>query len=98
MFKIIAAGKKFPNVEMLDAKIASAMNKIIPNSHFKKKANLEEQKAQKEDLFLRGRHIAFMIYDYFRVAGVHDTVFDHADLFFVTSHQDNVQEFDTGWN
>ena len=50
---------------MLDAKIASALNKIIQNSQFKKKVSLEEQKAQKEDQFLRGRQIAFMIYDNF---------------------------------
>ena len=62
-------GKNFPNFEMLDAKIASALNKIIQNSQFKKKVSLEEQKAQKEDRFLRGRQIAFMIYDYFRVTG-----------------------------
>ena len=41
----------FPNSEMLDARIASALNKI----------SLEEQKAQKEDRFLRGRQIAHMI-------------------------------------
>ena len=40
-------GKGFPNFEMLDAKIASALNKIIQNSQFKKKVSLEEQKAQK---------------------------------------------------
>ena len=34
------------NFEMLDAKIASALNKIINNSQFKKKVSLEEQKAQ----------------------------------------------------
>ena len=34
---------------MLDARIASALNKIIQNSHFKKKVSLEEQKVQKED-------------------------------------------------
>ena len=38
-------GKDFPNFEMLDAKIASALNKIIQNSQFKKKVSLEEQKA-----------------------------------------------------
>ena len=38
------AGKKFPNFEMLDAKIASALNKIIQSSQFKK-VSLEEQKA-----------------------------------------------------
>ena len=83
---------------MLDAKIASALNKIIQNSQFKKKVSLEEQKAQKEDGFLRGRQIAFMIYDYFRVTGAHDTALDYADLFSVTLHDDNIQEFDTRWD
>ena len=36
--------KNFPNFEMLDARIASALNKIIQNSYFKKKVSLEEQK------------------------------------------------------
>ena len=40
------AGKDFPNFE--NAKIASALNKIIQNSQFKKKVSLEEQKAQKK--------------------------------------------------
>ena len=40
-------GKNFPNYEMLDAKIASVLNKIIQNSQFKKKVSLEEQKAPK---------------------------------------------------
>ena len=80
---------------MLDAKIASALNKIIQNSHFKKKVSLEEQKALKEDRFLRGRQIAFMIYDNFRVTGAH---LDYTDLFSITLRNDNVQEFDTRWN
>ena len=74
-------GKDFPNSEMLDVRSASAWNKINQNAHFKKKVSLEEQKAQKEDRFLRGRQIAYMIYDYFRVTGVHDTVLDYTDLF-----------------
>ena len=37
-----------PDFEVLDARIASALNRIIHNSHFKSKVNLEEQKkAQK---------------------------------------------------
>ena len=82
----------------MDARIASALNRIIPNSHFKKKVSLEEQKAQKEDRFLRGRQIAFMIYDYFRVTGAHDTVLDYADSFSITLRNDDVQEFDTRWD
>ena len=48
----LVCGKDFPNFEMLDAKIASALNKIIQNSLFNKKVSLEEQEAQKEDRFL----------------------------------------------
>ena len=92
------AGKHFPNFEMLDAEIASALNKIIQNSQFKKKVSLEEQKAQKEKRFQRGRQIAFMIHDYIRVTGAHDTVLDYADLFSVTLHDDNIQEFDARWD
>ena len=66
-------GPQFLSFQMLDARIASVLNKIIQNSYFKKKVSLEEQKAQKEDRFLRGRQIAFMIYHYFRVTGAHDT-------------------------
>ena len=83
---------------MLDAKIASALNKIIQNSQFKKKFSLEEQKAQKEERFLQRRQIAFMIYDFFGVTGAHDGVLDYADFFSVTLHDDNIQEFDTRWD
>ena len=33
--------------EVLDARIASVLNKIINNSHFKRRISLEEQKVQK---------------------------------------------------
>ena len=54
-----------PNFEVLDARIASALNKIIHNSHFKRRISLEEQKAQKEDRFLQGRQMAYLIYEQF---------------------------------
>ena len=47
------------------------------------------------DWFPRGRQIAFMIYDYFRLAGARDTVLDYADLFSVTLRNDYIQEVDT---
>ena len=55
-------GIRMPNCEVLDARIASALNKIIHNSHFKRRISLEEQKAQKQDRFLRGRQIAYLIF------------------------------------
>ena len=82
----------FSNIEMLDVRIASAQNKIIQNSYFKKKVSLEEQKAQKDDRVLRGRQIAYMIYGYFRVTGAHDTDLDYADLFTITLRDEDVQE------
>ena len=44
-----------PDFEVLDARIASSLNRIIHNSHFKRRISLEEQMAQKQDRFLRGR-------------------------------------------
>ena len=61
-------GIQMPNFEVLDARIASALNRIIHNSHFKKRISLEEQKAQKQDRFLRGRQIAYLIYRVFRLS------------------------------
>ena len=67
----------------------SASGKNFPNF---------EMLDQEEDRFLRGRQIAFMIYDNFRVTGAHDTVLDYAGLFSITLHDDNIQEFDTRWD
>ena len=93
-FKSSRSIKGKENFEMLDARIASALNKIIQNSYFEKKVSLDKQKAQKEDRFLRGRQIAYMIYDCFRVTGAHDTVLDNADLFSITLRNEDVQDFD----
>ena len=86
-----------PDFEVLDARIASALNKFIHNSHFKRRISLEEQKAQNKDRFLRGRQIAYLIYDYFRVTGVHDSVENYADLFTISLRNDDIQEFDSKW-
>ena len=72
-------GISLPNFEVLDARIASALNKIIHNSHLKRRISLEEQKAQKQDRFLRGRQIAYLIYENFRVTGANDSVENYAD-------------------
>ena len=83
-------GISMPNFEVLDARIASALNKIIHNSHFKKKISLEEQKAQKEDRFLRGRQIAYLIYEQFRVTGTDDSVENYTDLFTIALRNDDI--------
>ena len=87
-----------PDFEILDAKIASALNKIIHNTQFKRKVSLEEQQAQKEDRFLRGRQIAHLIYEYFRVTGANDSVEIYADLFTIVLRNDDIQEFESKWD
>ena len=91
-------GIQMPNFEVLDARIASALNRIIHNSHFKRRVSLEEQKAQKEDRFLRGRQIAYLIYESFRVTGANESVENYADLFTIVLRNDDVQEFDSKWD
>ena len=91
-------GIRMPDFEVLDAKIASALNRIIHNSHFKRRVSLEEQKAQKEDRFHRGRQIAYLIYEYFRVTGANDSVENYADLFTISLRNDDIQEFDSKWD
>ena len=68
------------------------------NTRFKKKVSLEEMKAHKEDRFLRGRQIAYLIYEYFRVTGGNDSVENDADLFTVVRRNDDLQEFDSTWD
>ena len=87
-----------PDFELFDARIASALNNLIQNTRFKKRVSLEEIIAHKEDRFLRGRQIAYLIYEYFRVSGANDSVENYADLFTVVLRNDNVQEFDSKWD
>ena len=88
-------GIRMPDFEVLDAKMASALNRIIHNTYFKRRVSLEEMKAQKEDRCLRGRQIAYLIYGYFRVTGPNDSVENYADLFTIVLRNDDIQEFDS---
>ena len=91
-------GIQMPKFEVLDARIASALNRNIHNFHFKRRISLEEQKAQKQDRFLRGRQIAYLIFEYFRVTGANDSVENYADLFTIGLRNDDIQKFDSKWD
>ena len=91
-------GISMPNFAVLDARIASALNRIIRITPFKRKVSLEEQKARKGDRFLRGRQIAYLIYDYFRVIGSHDFVENYDDVFTFGLRNDDIHEFDSKWD
>ena len=83
---------------MLDAKIASDLQMFITNPYFKKKVGLEMQNAHMEDRCLRGRQIAFVIYEYFRVPGAHDAVLNF-QLCSVSLYMATIFTiFDTRWD
>ena len=84
-------GIQMPNPEVLHARIASALNRMIHNSHFKRSVS-------QEDRFLRGRQIAYLIYEYFQVTGANDSVENYADLFTIVLRNDDIQEFDSKWD
>ena len=86
-----------PKFEVLDAKIAWALNRIIHNSHFKRRISLEEH-AQKEDRFFRCRQSACLIYEHFQVTGANDTVLHYADLSTIVLPNNDFQEFDLKWD
>ena len=66
--------------------------------HFRKRVSVKEQPAQKHDWFLRGRQIAYMIYEYFRATGSYEAVQGLADLFTMSLQNDDVQDFDVRWD
>ena len=53
--------------------------------HYRKRLRVEEQRAQKDDRFLRGRQIACMIYEYFRATGAYEAGQGRSDLFKIST-------------
>ena len=85
----------FPDFDMHDAMIASALKKLLnTQTHFRKRVSVEEQRAQKHDQFLRRREIAYMIYEYFCATGACEAVQGLSNLFATSSQNDDVQDFD----
>ena len=76
-------GHVFLDFEMLDAKTACALKRIITNQYFRRRIDVEEQHAQKYDRILRRRHIADMVYEHVRATGAHQAALDLSDLFHV---------------
>ena len=60
---------------MFDAMIASALKKLLDKHiHIRKRASVEEQRAQNFDRFLRGRQIAYTLVDHVRATGTYEAV------------------------
>ena len=94
----ITGRKDFTDYEMPDAKVASALEKILTSVHFRRRVSVEEQRAHKDYRFLRGRQFAFMIYEYFRATRAYAVVQGLSDPFKIRRQDDDVQDFDTRWD
>ena len=94
----ILARTDFPDYDMLDAMTASALKKLLTDVHYLTRVSVEEQRAQKDDRFLRGRPIASMIHEHFRATWFYEAVQGLSDLFNIRLQNDDVQDFDVWWD
>ena len=62
------------------------------------KGQFRGNESSQEDGFLRGRQIAYLIYEYFLVTGTHDSVEHYTDLFNFVLRNDDIQEYDSKWD
>ena len=91
-------GTNFPDHEELELMMAAALKRCYDkHTHFRKKTSVEEQRAQKDNRFLRGRQIAFLIYEYFRPTGSFDEIQGLSGLFSIKMQDDDIQDFDLRW-
>ena len=87
------------DIEVLDAKIASALNRIIHNTQLKEKGQSGGTKGPKKSTvsFAEDR-LAYLIYEYIRVTGANDFVENYVDLFTIALRNDDIQKFDSKWD
>ena len=91
-------GKDFPDYEELDLMMAAVLKWCYDkHTHFRKKIRVEEQRAQKDNRFLRGRHIAFLMYEYFRPTRSFDEIQGLSGLFSIKLEYNDIQDFDLRW-
>ena len=91
-------GKKFPDYEELDLIMSVALKRCYDkHTHFRTKSCVKEQRAQKDNRFLRVRQIAYLIYEYFRPTGSFDEIQGLSGLFSIKLESDDIQDFDSRW-
>ena len=81
--------------EMLDAMIASALNKIIQNSPLQKEGQSGVTESSERGSVSSRKTDRLHDLRLLSCTGAHDTVVDYADLISITLRNDNVQDFDT---
>ena len=86
-------GLEFSDIEMLDAKMASALKRISSNQHFRRRTTCRRAACSKT------RQISTRkICDHFRATGAYHAAQDPLDLFNVSLKWEDIQDFDARWD
>ena len=94
----LLTGNDFPDYEELDLMMAAALKRCYDmHTHFRKKISVEEQRAQKDNRFLQGRQISYLVYDFVRPTGSYDEIQGLSGLFSIKLENDDTQDFDLRW-
>ena len=91
---------RMPDFEVLDARIASALNRIIHNSHFKKKKGSvwRNKRTKKRTVsFVEDRSLTSSTITSESLESI-DSFENYADLFTIGDRNDDIQEFDSKWD
>ena len=67
------------------------------HTRFRKKISVEGQRAQKDNRFLRGKQIAYLVFEYSRPTGSYDGIQGLSGLFSIKLETDDIQDFDLRW-
>ena len=99
MLRSILERNDFPDYDLLDAMIASALKRVLnTNVPFLKRVRVEEERAQKDDRFLRGADCLHDLRAFFRATGACEAVQGLPDVFKMRLQNDHVQDIDTRWD
>ena len=91
-------GIRMSDFEVLDAKIASALNRITHNTRFKKKVSLEEMRPKRRTVsFVEGISLTWSTSSS-KSIGANDSVENYTDLFTIVLRHGDIQEFDSKWD
>ena len=63
-----------------------------------KEESLHSRSCTKEKRFLKGRQVAWMIYDYFKVSDTDESVLDRNEVLNVELRNDNIESFHMRWD
>lgn len=82
---------------ILDAKLSTALSKIV-SGEFKRQVMLKKEQASQEGKMIKGRQILWLIYEQYKLNVIDGNHLNLTDLYAVQLHGDNVVAFLNDWD